>query len=632
MRFALVLGLLCVPLAAQESIYKHVSAPPADFELLRLPTVEETGVRSRGALVPVYVVDDGAGAFAARLRLPIDGGDAVVAILPPRPGTWETRIGTKRGTRKLADVERLDGARVVRRHGSLSLGGPVLEVEGFVIENARAGMLDLVIAATEDWNPGERADGFVAIVGREDLVLETRLAHHELSTGRELGFTARMEGAPAWIETATLVLLGPDGAENALPMADDGQGAVEVSFHAVRPGRYVGRVDVRGFALDGAPFRRTTRTLFEVVDVRAGLVGARAEVDGDRLRLLVDAELEGERRVQIGAEVWIVDGSTKTPVAWIGRIAEMDATSGRGELPIELDAAWFERAGRVGAIELRNVRLQHVDTHAVLARAARIEVTGEAPPQAWGMAATPVDSGLLAPPELAPAKLGLGALREPDPLERGLMLVHGYCSGGVWPTADFTDYAIFEDFDKSRSHDTFALLLRQQASTVFDSFGVVAHSQGGAAALHLLTFYNSGLDRAKGARLIQSVGTPYQGTPIADLADLGSVLGVGCGENTDLTTTGSLMWLANIPSAERSRVHYYTTSYSSPTFFNNCNFAASLVLSAPEDGTTERARGALPGGNGQGNTLGWCHTIGMSEPAHYTDHTRNATMNSTAAR
>jgi hypothetical protein len=33
-----------------------------------------------------------------------------------------------------------------------------------------------------------------------------------------------------------------------------------------------------------------------------------------------------------------------------------------------------------------------------------------------------------------------------------------------------------------------------------------------------------------------------------------------------------------------------------------------------------------------GNTLGWCHTTDMNQPAQYTDHTRNAEMNTNAAR
>src|SRR5699024_4273680 len=74
-----------------------------------------------------------------------------------------------------------------------------------------------------------------------------------------------------------------------------------------------------------------------------------------------------------------------------------------------------------------------------------------------------------------------------------LLLVHGYCSGGVWPASQFSTASTFLDANKNRSHDAFARLIQSYGNT-WNSFGVVAHSQGGAASLHLYTYYWSGLD------------------------------------------------------------------------------------------------------------------------------------------
>ena len=57
-----------------------------------------------------------------------------------------------------------------------------------------------------------------------------------------------------------------------------------------------------------------------------------------------------------------------------------------------------------------------------------------------------------------------------------------------------------------------------------------------------------------------------------------------------------------------------------------------LVLSDPEDGTTEKAYGQLPGAINRGHVSGQCHTAGMRDPAQYRDSSRNATMNANAAR
>src|SRR5690606_35187490 len=149
----------------------------------------------------------------------------------------------------------------------------------------------------------------------------------------------------------------------------------------------------------------------------------------------------------------------------------------------------------------------------------------------------------------------------------------------------------FLDSYQNRTHDQFAQRIRTFGST-WNSFGTVAHSQGGAASLHLYAYYWSGLDNATGARLIQSVGTPYQGTNLAGvLASLGSLFGVGCGTNSNLTYSGASSWLAGIPNSARGKVNYYTTAFRTTNWYTNdyCNFASDLVLSDPEDGTVERA-------------------------------------------
>lgn len=65
-------------------------------------------------------------------------------------------------------------------------------------------------------------------------------------------------------------------------------------------------------------------------------------------------------------------------------------------------------------------------------------------------------------------------------------------------------------------------------------------------------------------RVIQSVGTPYSGTPIAGglIPRLGSILGLGCGSNSDLTVEGALRWQREIPPSKQREVYFYTTQVS----------------------------------------------------------------------
>ena len=132
--------------------------------------------------------------------------------------------------------------------------------------------------------------------------------------------------------------------------------------------------------------------------------------------------------------------------------------------------------------------------------------------------------------------------------------------------------------------------------------------------------------------MIQSVGTPYQGTALAgNLAVIGSVFGAGCGYNYDLTYGGASAWLSNVYSWARSKVHYFTTSFTDKWWrYDYCHLATDILLSDPDDGTTEKAYGQLPGANNRGHKTGRCHTSGMRDPHQCQDSSCNSDMNSNA--
>ena len=77
-----------------------------------------------------------------------------------------------------------------------------------------------------------------------------------------------------------------------------------------------------------------------------------------------------------------------------------------------------------------------------------------------------------------------------------IVLVHGYCADHPpFPSAHFTNPVVFSDLEQNRDIDTFArLLISFTANRGLQRFSIVGHSQGGMAALHMLTFYNTPLD------------------------------------------------------------------------------------------------------------------------------------------
>ena len=132
--------------------------------------------------------------------------------------------------------------------------------------------------------------------------------------------------------------------------------------------------------------------------------------------------------------------------------------------------------------------------------------------------------------------------------------------------------------------------------------------------------------------MIQSVGTPYQGSSLSgNLASLGKAFDQGCGYNHDLTESGATQWLRGISYWARKEVHYFTTGFKDYWWsWDYCHLATELILNDPEDGAVEKSRGQLSGGNNLGHTEGQCHTENMKEMAQYNDYSRNQNMNSNA--
>lgn len=401
-------------------------------------------------------------------------------------------------------------------------------------------------------------------------------------------------------------------------------------------GEVIARVELNGLTASGTPLLRTARLAFPVVERRtafSGTVSSSVE-DATRVRIELGAlQLGPQAQLHVSTEVWGTNAvGDLVPVCWLSRMLFPEERGGEWKLPLFLDGRWIDVTHTHAPFALRNARVQDPDTHVPFDVIDWMPLSLSALPAIVGQGASAITPSMLGAPITGSSALSASwsALHAGPatpiarvPFLRTLMLVHGYCSSGsIWPNVDFTQPKLeFLDPNHNRTHDQFAQLLLAAGSTR-NSFGIVGHSQGGPAALHLLTYYTSGLDVAFGGRRIQSVASPYQGTPLASLGFF------TCGVNNDMTPAGSTTWLAGIPTWARAEVWYWTTSDNGST----CSALTGFLLTNPEDGTVEQFRGQLPGAHSMGHVVGWCHTTGMSYPANYTDHSRNATMNTNAAR
>ncbi|MBK8284691.1 MAG: conditioned medium factor [Ahniella sp.] len=636
LRFAVVSALmLAAPLASADGIVAKQLAGPADeFAALAPVDPSSTAVHSKSALIPVEMEKRG-GAFGASVRLPIEGEDVQVLVFNG-DNNWQVQMRDEIGKR--ADL----AARLAieTENESYGLAGDEFKAKRYRLNGLQNGQWNLDIHA----NSGQ--PGFVLLAGGGDerlMSYTTSLTHKRAG---QIGFVATIydetnDEFAGRVTSSKLRVTDPKGSISEYAMFDDGlhqdgtanDGIFGSDFKASLAGDYKAQVMLGGVNAAGREFLRTTEHLLPVLDdairiTSADSVSAKA-LAGDRMAfsLRVDGAVEGQH-YRSYAQVWgrSLDGKSMIPVSWIGGMVAVKD----GALDLAFDNRWASYAKARAPFELREVRLENPDYLVTVAEAPRLAVTGaQNLIKARSKPVTSISEDMRTGPK--PASLNSG--------EKGvgtkLLLVHGYCSGNAWgPVAgQFANSAVFQDFNQNRSHDAFARLIQSFGAT-WNSFGVVAHSQGGAASLHLYHYYWSGLDNATGSRLIQSVGTPYQGTALAgNAAVLGSIFGVGCGTNANLTYSGASSWLAGISTTSRAKVNYFTTSFTDRSWvYDYCNVATDVLLSDPEDGTTERAKGQLSGAINQGHKTGWCHTSGMRDPAQTTDSARNSTMNTSAAR
>ena len=632
----LVVLMLALPLlgvGAESDLFKNLAGTAEEMNSMRMPSADAVGTRSGSAMIPIRFTR---GKWT--IDLPVEAAEQLkISLLAPNSEAWQ--IVADADGRRVNLRETLN--TLDYRNGQIGLDGVSYPAEVFSFDYTRAGSWRIEIAAPKgSFREGATA-GYLVISNNSPYQIYTHLDTFQTLVGKPIGIVTSVfdnsvkggaKGAIASVvETAEAELRMPDGSIQKLSLGANENGAFKGSFVPRIAGQYTAQVTVRGRTPKGDSFLRTSETVIEVLGDNARLGNSSYTRLIDDTRLSVNIPTGGlaiGRKVIAYGEIWGKnEGGEEIPVAWLSGMSVAGGRKTRSSVSLTLDARWLTRSDAKGDFELRNIRLQDADYFVTLAEAERMDLTITALPEAANRAFSSEISDEM--------RMGKRPYAEVTNAVGGkLMLVHGYCSGGnPYPTSQFSNNIVFHDPNKNRTHDQFANLIKNFGAS-YPSFGIVAHSQGGAASLHLYTYYWSGLDSATGSRLIQSVGTPYQGTALAgNLALLGQIFGAGCGSNANMSYSGAASWLAGIPTWARAKVNYFTTSFDDVWYrYDYCNIATDPFLGDPDDGVVERAYAQLPYAINRGHKTGWCHTGGMRDPAQTSDSARNADMNANAAR
>lgn len=622
--------------------FKQLAGDGGEIYEMRLPNPAETGLRSKAAMLPIR-------SGSQTLEIPVESAENFrVMILAKNSQSLDVKVTLPSGE---SFNPRFEANLVERETSTYGLDGEQFPAEVFSFKNTPTGILRFEINAPKTSLRDSETIGYAVASSDSPYRLYSYINTLQTVKNRNIGIVSSLFDGDAKTETALagtiarseIELRSPSGKIVKAVMFDDGNHGDQIAGDGIfggnfvprESGKYTAQIMTRGTTPNGEEFIRTAEHVFNVADTSAEFGGNAfvRQLDDTRYQIVLPAEgLRAGQKVIAHAEIWGRDErGNEQSIAWIGGMVLAERSFGgrqNATIPMTLDAHWLVRSNAVGGYELRNVRIQDADSSVILGtsdkiRLPEIKVSEGLKTNYFGEITDEMRMGKR--PEITTNNAVGGKL----------MLVHGYCSGDAWGAASqFSNYVKFLDLNKNRSHDQFANLIKNFGASL-PSFGIVAHSQGGAASLHLYTYYWSGLDYATGGtRLIQSVGTPYQGTALAgNLALLGQIFGAGCGSNTDLTYSGAASWLAGIPTWARQKVSYHTTSFTDVWYrYDYCNIATDPFLSDPDDGVVERAYAQLPGAINLGHKTGWCHTGGMRDPSQTTDSSRNSNMNANAAR
>lgn len=664
---------------------KHVAVPPEHMNEQKLLNAESKGVFSHSTMLPIFAPEAARKSVSVKtsaleINQPIyfDGlSNSPVAFIGPNTDQWQLTLTDPNG-RRVIDESGSAQSRIPVT--DIHMGSESFKGKKFTMKTPVAGtwqvkftrQANVKSASTAAGGKKGKPIGYLMFKGDPGYKLYSYLDNNFTTVNNDINIVAYMvesgndrgnrelmvqkKPLQGTVTKAVAEITTPSKQQISVALSDDGLNGDKIAGDGLFSGRiptdevgvYTNQLHLEGIRPDGIRFSRTSTDLYPVAQPSVRFTNASASLksngNGSAVISVPVEQLTENASVFMAAEVWGTNPKGQPQSAtWIGGVVSPSITMRGTTLDLTLDSRWLKRNNLRAPYSLKALRLQTVDNNVPLAELANLPINGSS--QITSISVDSLSANAMSSESQAKSDsitremlMGIAPVSTDRTIIAAgtgskLLLVHGYCSGHVWNTSSFSNSAEFKDFDQNRSHENFAIQIFNFGSA-YASYGIVAHSQGGAAAVHLYSRYWSGLDNATGGRLIQSVGTPYQGTSLAgNLAVLGEVFGAGCGSNTDLTYSGAANWLSTIPSWARAEVDYYTTSFDTSFWtYDYCHLATDLLLDDPEDGTTEKWSGQLSGAVNKGHKKGWCHTTGMRDPAQYQDGSRNASMSSRAAR
>eukprot|EP01091_Cochliopodium_minus_P019351 TRINITY_DN810_c0_g1_i3.p1 TRINITY_DN810_c0_g1~~TRINITY_DN810_c0_g1_i3.p1 ORF type:complete len:679 (-),score=215.94 TRINITY_DN810_c0_g1_i3:42-2078(-) len=654
---------------AETFVYKHPQGSPKEFNSYLPPTPEETATHSGAAILDIDLKQEN-GKLLWKSEIPVDADEQLtISIISPLYQHLSIQI--LQPNSKLMNIHSM--SQVIEE--DFGIDGARFPAHSFQFQNPVKGIWQILVTCTNarelialksKQKSSNIAEGKVIASNYSPYKIAAHLASLETIKDGKVGFEMRLVDDstpkssllhdPIVLSTlkAELDVTEPNGEDITVQMNDEGlfgdrianDGIYFGQIDAEQTGRYISQIIVTGTDPKGNPLLRTTEITFDVVADNIEVNGAYANYDENNqvfdIYLRVDTNTllkdSNTKRFKIWSQVWGENSSKQmVPVSWVSGYAELQQISNGAVVlgRIELNHRWIALAGVVSNLQFRNLRVRDPEWSVMIEDISSLNIDAQIPELKLSQKDQPLDVITLSMQYGWKTEEYSKRVSNPQAVNFKVTLVHGYCAqSNPFPIADFTNAVHFNGgLGQSLSNDEFSRrVISFLSAQQINSTSLIGHSQGGMVSTHTYNYYITPLDEALKTkqRVIQSVGTPYQGSSLAgSVAGLGEIFGVGCGSNNDLSLAGAQSWLSDIANGSRNVVYYYFTQYESKLLkINSCSIAANLILKWPNDGTTENEFAVLTGGNNQPSNpkQGWCHTTNMNHPPQCEDAERNKLM------
>ena len=366
-----------------------------------------------------------------------------------------------------------------------------------------------------------------------DLILQAFVPAENLIVGRSVDIIALLPTlvglektnnssvrSIAALEDATTTIFLPDGSNKTLQLEGGpsnsirhvkrGAGASDLyaSFEATEAGIYKSLVKISGQLSDGTNFIRSLWYVFTVVHPSIEFTGkVRGSIhtheisQSDIVDFNIDVNWDGsDLTYRAFAQVWgRGPNRQEIPVAWISGLVEVQKRKfclfNCHYIHMQLDSRWLELANAKPPLTLKSVTLEELKAFITLTKSDTLEVTADSKLKKWSPSLQAEDIEI--DWEMKEGYNPYRVKKKDNITETGLiLLLHGYCAKHNGFLLDYFDnHLLFEDYNQNRLHDEYARkvmdFLAENGTT---RFSVVGHSQGGPVALHLYTYYQTGLD------------------------------------------------------------------------------------------------------------------------------------------